>query len=333
MAITFQILGKPGRDNAVLVRVDSGQSVERLLFDCGEDCLTDLPFTDVQSIDQLFLSHLHMDHIGGFDHFFRATYDRPAKPNHSWGPPQTAAILQRRFQGYLWNLHDEMSGSWEVTEIFPSELVTRRYELAEAYAVAHDAGVRPYSHTILEKEIYRIEALTLDHRTPSIGYIIREPSRRNIDTIKMAELGLKPGPWLKLVKDAAFTAGEVDVGGSKRSLAEVRELLMTESPGDSFAYLTDFLLDDAALAHVAERLQGCRVVICDGQYRHADLVLAHKNYHMTTVLSATLAQRAKIGELVLFHLCDRSEPAEWHQMLSEARQVFPNTRFPLEWQF
>jgi ribonuclease Z len=33
MSIPFRILGTAGRDNALLVQVDSGQAVERLLFD------------------------------------------------------------------------------------------------------------------------------------------------------------------------------------------------------------------------------------------------------------------------------------------------------------
>ena len=332
MAITFQILGPPGRDNAVLARVDSGQSVEKLLFDCGENCLTELPFPEVQTIDQLFFSHLHMDHVGGFDGYFRAIYGRLTKPNTIWGPPRTAEILQHRFQGYLWNLHEVMQGTWRVTDIHPHELRTQRFEVHEAYALAHDEVTRPYQFTLYEQPNYRIEALTLDHRTPSIGYVVREPARHNIDTAKMAALGLKPGPWLKAVKDESLADGQVDVAGQKRSLAEMRQLLMTKTPGDSMAYLTDFLLDDAGLEKVAGRLQGCRVVICDGQYRHADLELARKNFHMTTVLSAILAARAQIGELVLFHLSDRYEPAEWRQMLAEAREVFPNTRYPHEWE-
>ncbi len=331
MAITFQVLGTPGRDNAVLAKVDSGQSVERLLFDCGENCLTELPFSEVQTIDQLFLSHLHMDHIGGFDGFFRAVYDRPTKPNHIWGPPHTSTILQHRFRGYLWNLYEEMSGTMRVTDIFPHEFQTQRFELNEAYASAHDEGRIPGSK-LYERPFYSVEALTLDHRTPSIAYIVREPTRRNIDSVKMVEMGLKPGPWLKQVKDESVTSGEVELSGAKRSIPELRNLLMTESPGDSFAYLTDFLLDDAALEKVAARLHGCRVVVCDGQYRHTDIELARKNFHMTTVLSATLAARAQIGELVLFHLSDRYERQEWQQMLAEAREIFPNTRYPHEWQ-
>lgn len=332
MAITFQVLGTPGRDNAVLAKVDSGQAVEKLLFDCGENCLTELPFSEVQTIDQLFLSHLHMDHIGGFDGFFRAVYDRQTKPNHIWGPPQTAAILQHRFQGYLWNLYEEMSGTMRVTDIYPHESHTQRFELNEAYAVAHEEGRVAHTAHLYECTFYSVEALTLDHRTPSIAYIVREPMRRNIEPAKMAELGLKPGAWLKQVKDGSIAGGEVDVLGTKRSVVELRELLMTESPGDSFAYLTDFLLDEGALEKVAERLQGCRVVVCDGQYRHADIELARKNFHMTTVLSATLAARAKVGELVLFHLSDRYQPPEWREMLAEARAIFPNTRYPHEWQ-
>lgn len=329
--ITFQVLGTPGRDNAVLAKVDSGQAVDKLLFDCGENCLTELPFSDVQTIDLLLLSHLHMDHIGGFDGFFRAVYDRQTKPNHIWGPPQTADILQHRFRGYLWNLYEEMSGTMRVTDIYPQHSHTQRFELNEAYAIAHDEGRVADAACLYERPFYSVEALTLDHRTPSIGYIVREPMRRNIEPARMAELGLAPGAWLKQVKDETVTTGEVEIAGTKRSILELRALLMTESAGDSFAYLTDFLLAGAALEKVAERLQGCRVVICDGQYRHADIELARKNFHMTTVLSATLAARAKIGELVLFHLSDRYQPPEWREMLAEAREIFPNTRYPHEW--
>ena len=42
MAIDWKILGAPGADNALLVTVDSGQSYDRLLFDCGEGCLSSL---------------------------------------------------------------------------------------------------------------------------------------------------------------------------------------------------------------------------------------------------------------------------------------------------
>jgi ribonuclease Z len=49
MSITFRILGRAGKDNALLVQIDSGQAVERLLFDCGEGCLSELSLADIQA--------------------------------------------------------------------------------------------------------------------------------------------------------------------------------------------------------------------------------------------------------------------------------------------
>ena len=81
VAITFQVLGQPGRDNALFVKVDTGQHLTRLLFDCGDGCPHALPFADVLATDHLFFSHLHMDHVGGFDAFFRANHNRDTRPN------------------------------------------------------------------------------------------------------------------------------------------------------------------------------------------------------------------------------------------------------------
>lgn len=336
MSISFRILGGAGRDNALLVQVDSGQSVERLLFDCGEGCVPELPFAEVLAIDHLFFSHFHMDHVAGFDSFFRATFNRgnDTRPNRVWGPPGTLRILQHRFQGFLWNLHEQMAPtSWRVSEVHPGEIRTARFELREAFAIAHDEGARPYVGTIWEGAGFTVEAVTMDHKTPTLAYIVREKVRRNIDTSRLPALGLRPGPWLKQLKEAppGNTAANVVIDGVTHSVEELRQRLIVETSGDSIAYLTDFLLDEPAMQRLTEALRGCRVMVCEGQYRHADLDLARKNHHMTTVLSATLAQRAQVEELVLFHLSDRYERAEWLEMLREAREVFPNTSYPAHW--
>lgn len=331
MSITFNVLGSAGRDNALLVQVDSGQQIERLLFDCGEGCLTDVPFADIQAIDHLFFSHLHADHVGGFDSFFRCTFNRESRPNRIWGPPETSRIMQHRFQGFLWNLHGNMCGTWHVADVGAGEIRTTRFELNEAFAVAHDEGLRSHEATIVDGVGFSVQALTMDHRTPTLAFIVREKARWNIDTTKMASLGLRPGPWLKQLKENPGSTGSVMVGGSERSLAELRALLLVETPGDSIAYLTDFLLDEAVIERLSAHLQGCRTIVCEGQYRHADLELAQRNFHMTTQLSATLAKKSQAGELILFHLSDRYERDDWLDMLAEARRVFPNTRYPTAW--
>jgi ribonuclease Z len=332
MTLSLQVLGDAGRDNALLVTIDTGQAVSRLLFDCGEGCLSGLPFGEVQSIDHLLFSHLHMDHVAGFDAFFRCVYGRTDRPNHLWGPPGTADVLHHRFRGFLWNLVAGQKAAWHVHDLHPGRIKARRFELAEAFAHAHEAGERPWDHTVLEGPGYTLEALLMDHGTTSAAYVVRESPRVNVDPARLAALGLRPGPWLQRVRGPRAGQEEtVVVGGGARRLKELQDALVTVTPGDSAAYLTDFLLDDAAAGRLADVLRGVGTVVCESQYRHADVELARRNYHMTATQAASLAARAGVGRLVLFHLSDRYRPEEWRAMLAEARAIFPATSFPDHW--
>ena len=332
MAIQYQVLGSPGRDNALLVRVDTGQSITRILFDCGDGCVAELGFGEIQAIDELFFSHLHMDHIGGFDSFFRCTFNRDAKPNRIWGPAQTSTILQHRFCGFWWNLHAGQPGTWQVCDILPDRIERSRFEIAEAFATRHSDGIQvPSDGCVLATPEYEIRALPLKHNGPCLGYLLRERSSVNVRTERLAELGLKPGAWLKALKGGTAETA-TDPSGNTLDLIALRRELLVETPGDSIAYLTDFLLDDETCAFLELQLRGRRTVVCEAQYRHADLALARRNSHTTTSHVAQLAARAGIGELVLFHLSDRYDRSTWLEMLDECRRLFPATNFPTSWQ-
>lgn len=331
MAIHHEILGGPGRDNALLVRVDTGKSLTRMLFDCGGGCPDALPLSELLAIDHLLFSHLHMDHVAGFDGFFRAVFNRSAQPNRIWGPPGTAEAFHHRFRSFLWNLHHEMSGTWRVGDVHDDGASVWRYELAEAFAHAYpdDRSARP--GIVLDTPDFTVEARLMDHRTPSVAYVVREKSRLNVDPARLTELGLAPGPWLKAVKNAEDPALEVEINGTAHPVAALRERLLTETPGDSIAYLTDFLLDDAAVDRLTPFLDGCDTLVCESQYRHADLALASRNHHMTSVQAARLAERFRAKSLVLFHLSDRYRRDEWLEMLGEAAAIFPAVSFPPAW--
>lgn len=329
MAISFQVLGEPGCDNALYVQVESGQAIERLLFDCGEGCVNALPFSDVQAVDHLFFSHFHMDHVSGFDSFFRCNFKRETKVNRVWGPPLTIPIMRHRFRGFIWNLHEQMSGTWSVSEIHPGEIHSARFELREAFETTHSEPPRAWDRVVAGGEGFTVEAITLDHRIPSIGYVVREKPRWNFDPARLAGSRLRPGPWMKVVREES--SEKVEVEGASYVVAELRQQLLLETPGDSIAYLTDFTLGPGELERLSGLLRNCGTLVCEGQYRHADIDLARRNYHLTTTLAATLAKESCVGQLMLFHLSDRYQPAEWLEMLQEARTVFPNTTFSDHW--
>lgn len=329
MPLDLQILGGPREDNALFLRVRTGQATHRLLFDCGENCAASLPRADVQEMDHLFFSHLHMDHVAGFDSFFRVNAARP-RPMRVWGPPQTARLIHHRLRGVMWNLHAGAPGRWDVWDIHGDELRGQRFLLREAFEEAHDLGAKPRSGVILDAGAFTVEATLLDHRTPSAAYVVREKPRLNVDAAKLHALGLPPGPWLGDLK--AGREGGVEVSGQKFGFSDLRRDLLTETRGESAAYLTDFLLDDKAMKKLVPLLRGVGTLVCESQYRAFDADLAAGNHHLTGVQAAELAREAGVGRLILFHVSERYRPPELLELLGEARAIFPNTIFPEHWE-
>lgn len=334
MSVTIQVLGDPGRDNAALARVNTGKGIYRLLFDCGDACLTTLARSEIQQITRLCFSHLHMDHIGGFDSFFRTNFDcDPAEPIHIWGPPETARIVQHRMQGFMWNLVEGRQGIWFVHDILPDAIHSWRFMAEEAFAVAHDAGSVPFQGLVIDDPAFTLRALPMDHLTPSLAYILTEAPHVNVDTDRIAALGLAPGAWLRELKFRPPTDPDQTmlIDGSPYRLGDLRRDLLVESPGEKVAYLTDFLLDDAAMAQLVPALAGCQTIICECQYRDEDAEYARRHHHMMPMQAAELARRASAQELILFHLSERYRPPEWQAMLAAARTIFPSTHFPEHW--
>jgi ribonuclease Z len=336
MAIELQILGNPGDDNAALVRINTGQAIHRLLFDCGEGVLTNLEYSEILAIDHLFFSHLHMDHVAGFDAFFRGLYGRDTKTNRIWGPEQTARIMQHRFCGIIWNLHEQSKATWYVHDILEREIKTFRYELSDAFETVHFEPSKHHhgtvlKNTVLEHPDFTVYAVQMNHGTPSMAYIVRETDRINLRSDRMAALGLKPGAWVRELKNPTANQATIAIDGQTHDLERLRTELLEVSRGDAVAYLTDFLLDEPAMQVLVPALSGVRLLLCESQYLQADSELATRNFHMTSTQVATLAARAQVQELVLFHVSDRYSKLELEVLLQEAQTIFPNTRFPAHW--
>ncbi len=332
MSIDYKILGRPGKDNAVFIKADSGHALYRILFDCG-DCLGPLTSNDILSLDYLLFSHLHLDHIAGFDSLFRKIYTRSTKPVLLWGPAHTASIVHHRLLGFMWNLLEGVTGIWKINEIQPDLIREVRVETGESFKIVHEEGERRWNLVVLENSDFTIEAVQMDHYIPSMAYILREKTRENIDKDKLEKMGLPAGPWLQQLKTFDPDSGEsmLKLNGRDYSLEKLYDELVRITEGSSIAYLTDFLLDEEGMNRLVPVLQGCQTIICESQYHPRDSDLALKSRHMTSVQAAELAKASGAGELILFHVSDRYRRIEWVDMLREARAIFPQTRFPGHW--
>lgn len=332
MPITFQILGLPGRDNALLVRVDLGQAISRLLFDCGEGCLRDVPVRDLQAIECLCFSHFHIDHVGGFDAFFRHNFDRADAPVRVFGPADTIQIMHHRLCGVTWNMVANVPGEYEVTAIAPNQLTTAHLRTCEGFAQVHRSPPQPWSRTIYQREGFRLEAMILDHGTPSIAYQIHELPHRHINVPRMQQLECSEGPWLRQLKDPSADPDQaIDLPGRRWTVGQLQRELLVETPGDRIAYLTDFCVDEVSEQQLIDWLDGCRTVVCENNFRNADRDLAQRSRHMVSADVGRIASRAHVADLIVIHVSDRYLPHERDQQLAEVRAAFPAARFPDHW--
>jgi ribonuclease Z len=242
--------------------------------------------------------------------------------------------MHHRLSGVTWNLVQNTPGEYHVTAISDEELTTATLKTREAFAKVHLLPPRPWSRCVFRGIGYDLEAMILDHGTPSIAYLVREHPHLHVDQDRMRQNQLEDGPWLRFLKDPeAAEEMRIDIQDRSWSIAELRQMLLTETPGDSLAYLTDFCLDEAAEERVVDWLRDCRTVVCENNFRNADRSLAQRSRHMVAADVGRIAARARVQDLVIIHVSDRYQPHEHRRQLEEVRAAFPQARFPDHWHF
>jgi ribonuclease Z len=302
------------------------------LFDCGEGCLATLSAAEIRAIDALFFSHLHIDHVAGFDGFLRLNFARPEAPVLIYGPAGTTRAIHHRLRGVTWNLIARQPGEFHITDVEPDRTIATRLLTAEAFEHAHPAGEAPFQGLVYEAEGLTVEARIMDHYIPCLAYVVRERPRFNVDVGALAGMGLTPGRWIQGLKDPQRGDHEgITTDGGTYRLGELRRRLLVSTPGSSLAYLTDFGLDDRAEQELGEMLRGCAVIVGEASYRDADAELARRHRHFTGPEMGRLAATVGAGRLVLLHLSDRYTREQWRGLLGEVRRAFPRASFPDSW--
>ena len=331
MSIEYQILGRPGKDNALYVRLNSGTKMYRILFDCGEKTLDELKQHEIKGINYIFFSHLHIDHISGFDYLFRRNYDRN-KPIFIWGPESTAEIIHHRLLGYKWNLIGDHGGNWFISDVKNNTQIQFYIKFPDAFANKNLVGKKTIKDYLLETKNFVIKTISLNHIIPSIGYLLIENPSHNIIPEKLEKLKLPQGNWLEKLKDFSIDdSSNVEINGQEFSLGELRNELVETTDGERIAYLTDFIFENDSKEKLIRFLRGCDTLVCESQYLNKDLQLAETNYHLTAVQAAAIAKESGVKKLVLFHVSERYQK-NFKEVLFEAREIFKNTFFPENWE-
>lgn len=283
---TSGMMPLPGRFlTSVLVRREG----DLFLFDCGEGTQVSLKMLNLRwkKIDSIFISHMHADHVTGLPGMLMLSsqVDR-TEPLFIYGPARLKEYVEQ------------------------TRRILDMYINYEIVVVPVEPG------TVLETDEFSINAFSLDHTKPCLGYSIVEKDRKGeFFPEKAKALGVPQGPmWGMLQKGSPVVLSDGRVVGPEDVMGPPRS-------GRKFSYVTDSLY----FKEISDYVHDSDILFCEGMFEDALKEDAHSKKHMTAVEAAAIARDGNCGMLCLQHYSPRYSNQELKKLRDEAAAVFPNT--------
>lgn len=310
-----RIVGRVGSVDVALVNGVFGDALlhlrmrhqrRSLLFDLGNG--SRLPTRIAHQVTDVFISHAHMDHIGGFLWLLRSRLgDYPSC--RLFGPPGLAQHIEGFLQGILWDRVDDSSASFEVMELHENRL--KRFHLQAGYAERQLLDeVEVVDGILLNESGFRIRGVTLDHHgTPVIAFSFEPDKQINIRKDRLEARGLGPGPWLNELKQNLLSRNETTMiqlpDGSEASTRSLADELVLITPGKKLVYATDLADTENNRQQLIKLAQHAHTFFCEATFIEADTDHAARNGHLTTRVCGEIATEAGVSRLVPFHFSRR----------------------------
>ncbi|PYZ91737.1 ribonuclease Z [Salipaludibacillus keqinensis] len=260
------------------------------LFDCGEATQHQILYTSVKlrKIENIFITHLHGDHIYGLPGLLGSRSFQGAKaPLTVYGPVGIHSFIETSLQ---------ISGTYLN---YPLKIVE-----------VDNGGL------LLDNDKYIVTCSKLDHALPSFGFRVQEkdlPGPLLMEEVNQANI--PAGPILQKLKngedvilpDGRIVQGKSFIGPVKR--------------GKIVTILGDTRSTESAITLA----NGANTLVHEATFAKNEEALAHQFFHSTTAQAAEVAQRAGAHQLILNHISSRYQKDNIEQLVIEARDIFPNT--------
>jgi ribonuclease Z len=315
-----RLVDPDGREPGLVV--DLREHRRALLFDLGE--LGRVPPRTLLRASHAFVTHAHMDHFGGFDHWLATCLGR--KPSMVlWGGPGFVERVEHKLRAYVWN----------VVQRYPVPLVIEAHALETdgsrrgAVFDSRDGFLRrelpagaAAGDVLVDEPLLRVRARIVDHEMPVLAFAVEETARVRVAADRIAALGLATGPWLQALK-AAVLAGAPDeqalpvrwrdaAGEHERrfTVGELRPVVLDRLPVRRLGYVTDLRFTEDNLRALDALLRDVDLLHIECVFAEADRALAGRRNHLTARQAGTIARRLGARRLVPFHFSPRYQGRE-----------------------
>ena len=264
------------------------------MMDCGEGTQMQLRRTHVHfaKVQAIFISHLHGDHCFGLLGLL-STFGMLGRTSKLkvYAPGDYAELFQRQVEFFLHGLEYEIE--------FVGVDTTQ-------------------AQTIYDDRTVTVSTIPLQHRMPCCGYLFREkPTLPHIRREMIDYHGI-PVSQINNIKNGADWTTEEGLVIPNEQLVEPAE------PARSYAYCSD----TRYMPDLYKLVEGVDVLYHESTYTTENEDRAKLYYHSTARQAALVAQKAGVGKLLLGHYSARYN--DENCLLSEAREVFPNSELSAE---
>ena len=266
---------------------------ETILFDCGEGVTRSLLHNEINinSINNIFLSHLHIDHIGGLISLLHNMNlnDRKDRLNIH-GPKELKKLVETGLQTLTTRLDFECNVCIVKANFVP-KITLDNHEYSGSYV----------KNEYLKTSKYKISVAKADHRVVAYAYRLDlegKPGKFNV--VKAEKLGVNGSNRGELVK-----GNSVNINGR---IIQPEELVGKRQPGKSFGYSGDTRPTD----HLERFFKNVTCLLFDATYILNDLEKAKKHGHTTSYDAGRVARVANVDNLVLTHFSARYENTDDH---------------------
>ncbi|NRB39994.1 MAG: MBL fold metallo-hydrolase [Pseudomonadales bacterium] len=302
-----------------------------LLFDLGASGR--IPARLIHQITDVFISHCHIDHIGGFFWLLRARIGDYPKCR-LYGPPGLAEHINGMVNGVLWDRAGDKAPRFEVSELHKNKLHT--WAVTAGVKKPKFLHCKETEHGILLNEAtFCVRATTLDHGVPVLAFSF-EPARQfKVQKEAIKKLGLTPGPWLQKLKHCLLlndpkirTQTTIRVSnGQIFSAEQLAEKILKTAEAQKLAYATDFADTPDNHRRLARLADHAQIFFCEASFLNKDIEKAQRTGHLTTSACGRIATEAHVAQLIPFHFSRRYEtdPAT---VYSQIQAVCSQTRLP-----
>ncbi len=310
-----------------LLRLELIHQRRSLLFDLGDPGR--MSARVAHQVSDVFFSHTHADHIGGFLWFLRSRIGY-LPPCRLYGPPGLARQVAGMVGGILWDRIEDRAPRFEVREWRGDHI--RCFRVVAGEGEARRLDDLPLADGILWRESgFLVRAVQLDHDTPVLAFAWESALQLKVRRERLDALGLRHGQWLRVLKEAV-TDGRLDEviatpDGREHPVGALRDELLLVEAGRKLVYATDLADSRANREQLTRLAAGAHSLFCEAPFmlQHADQ--ARRTQHLTTRACAEIANAAGVSHLHPFHFSKRyirQAPAVYR----EVRDVCPQTVLP-----